>query len=410
MPTARDRVRFGANYTPSQGWFHSWLDFRVDDARRDFEDLASIGLDHVRVFPLWPVIQPNRGLIRQRGIDDLTALIDAAAEFDLDVAVDLLQGHLSSHDFLPSWITTWHRASLFTDPAAREGIADYVASVSRAVAARPNVFAITLGNEVNNLWPSNPTTIEQSHQWAADLVDVVRANAPDVLALHSLYDDAWYSPDHPFSPVSATDLGDLTTVHSWVFNGVSAIDGPLGPATTSHAAYLVELADAMAPDPSRRVWLQEVGAPLPDVPVAAAAEFVERTVASVIDHPGLFGITWWCSHDVDRALLDFPEREYDLGLFTTDHQAKPVARALADCIAAQRESIEPSPERVAIVAPHDLRADLHRRGETAPGSQFHERWVNASSARSAAIVLPTHAHDTQHLAARSITRVADEPR
>ncbi|MFG1710532.1 hypothetical protein ACFLIM_45935 [Nonomuraea sp. M3C6] len=67
------------------------------------------------------------------------------------------------------------------------------------------------------------------------------------------------------------ELGDLTTVHSWVFNGVSALDGPLGPATVTHADYLVELAAATSEDPARPVWLQEVGAPGPDIPEAFTA-------------------------------------------------------------------------------------------------------------------------------------------
>ncbi|HEY0473708.1 MAG TPA: glycosyl hydrolase, partial [Kribbella sp.] len=150
--------RFGANYVPSSGWFYSWLDYDGAAVRRDFADLAGLGLDHVRVFPIWPWIQPNRAIIRERAIDDLLDLIDAAAEHGLSVAVDLIQGHLSSFDFLPSWVLTWHRRSLFEDPAVRDGLTSYVDAVARAVATRPNVFAITLGNEVNNLWPDSSTT------------------------------------------------------------------------------------------------------------------------------------------------------------------------------------------------------------------------------------------------------------
>ncbi|MFC7614533.1 hypothetical protein ACFQV2_14365 [Actinokineospora soli] len=171
-------LRLGANYVPSTGWFYGWLDFDPDATRRDLADLAGIGLDHVRVFPIWPWVQPNRGLVRLRAVDDLLTLIDIAAEFDLGVAVDLLQGHLSSFDFLPSWVLTWHQRSLFTDATARAGVADYAARLSAAVASRSNVFAITLGNEVNNLWPSNATTPDASHTWARDLIDVVRAAAP----------------------------------------------------------------------------------------------------------------------------------------------------------------------------------------------------------------------------------------
>src|SRR3546814_7040095 len=90
-------TRFGVNYTPSRGWFHSWLDFRTDDARRDLEAVASLGVDHIRIFPLWPLVQPNRGLIRDRALADVVALVDVAAEHGLEVNVDLLQGRSEEH-------------------------------------------------------------------------------------------------------------------------------------------------------------------------------------------------------------------------------------------------------------------------------------------------------------------------
>ncbi|NBE93480.1 glycosyl hydrolase [Nonomuraea sp. KC401] len=397
-------LRFGANYVPSSGWFYGWLDQPADAARRDFEDLAGIGLDHVRVFPVWPWIQPNRTLIRRRGIDDLLAVIDAAAEFGLSVAVDLLQGHLSSFDFLPSWVLTWHRRGLFTDPDVRAGLVTYVDTLTREIATRDNVFAVTLGNEVNNLYPANPTTFGDSRNWAAELLGTARAAAPGLLTLHSLYDATWYDPEHPFHPADNVDLGDLTTVHSWVFNGVSAIDGPLGPATVTHADYLVELAAATSPDPCRPVWLQEVGVPRPDVPEPDAPAFVSRLLEAVTPNPALWGVTWWCSHDLDRSLADFPEREYDLGLFTVDHQPKPAARELA---AAVKERRDRAARRRALVCDVDLRAEPERRAEVAPGSAFHAAWVRLRQDGPLAIVTAARAADPADLAARGIDTVLD---
>ncbi|GAA1140008.1 cellulase family glycosylhydrolase [Kribbella jejuensis] len=371
--------RFGANYVPSAGWFYSWLDYDGDAVRRDFADLAGMGLDHVRVFPVWPWIQPNRAIIRERAIADLLDTIDAAAEHGLTVAVDLIQGHLSSFDFLPSWMLTWHKSSVFEDRTVRDGLTAYVDTVARAVATKPNVFAITLGNEVNNLWPDSSTTPEASTAWAQELLATLKKAAPEVLALHSIFDDAWYASDHPFHPADAVDLGDLTTVHSWVFNGVSRVDGPLGPATLTHADYLIELARSLAPE--RPVWLQEVGVPGPDIPVELQAEFTRRTVSNVLTNPALYGVTWWSSHDIDRRLLDFPDREYDLGLFTVDHQRKPAAQALSELIADVRLNGVPQKTPVTtLTAPINLRTQPERRAEVAPGSEFHLQWVTARAA------------------------------
>ncbi|MEU8223874.1 glycosyl hydrolase [Kribbella sp. NPDC048915] len=378
---------FGANYVPSAGWFYSWLDYDGAAVRRDFADLAGLGLDHVRVFPIWPWIQPNRAILRERAIADLLDTVDAAAEHGLTVAVDLIQGHLSSFDFLPSWVLTWHKSSLFEDGTVRDGLTAYVDTVARAVAAMPNVFAITLGNEVNNLWPDSSTTPQASTAWAQELLATVRTAAPDVLALHSVFDDAWYKGDHPFHPADAVDLGDLTTVHSWVFNGVSRVDGPLGPATLTHADYLIELAKSLAPE--RPVWLQEIGVPGPDIPVDLQAEFTRRTVEHVLPNPQLYGVTWWSSHDIDRRLLDFPDREYDLGLFTVDHERKPAAQALADVIAdVKANGVPQQPAATTLTAPINLRTQPERRAEVAPGSEFHLHWVEARANGPVRIELP----------------------
>jgi len=405
-PTAAGR-RFGANYVPSAGWFYSWLDFRPDEVRRDLADLAGLGLDHVRIFPVWPWVQPNRGLIRQQAVDDVLATIDIAAEVGLDVAVDLVQGHLSSFDFLPSWVLTWHQRSVFADEVVRDGIRDYVSTLSAAVSTRPNVFALTLGNEVNNLWPSNPTTFDASHAWAAELLDAARTAAPHLLCLLSLFDDALYAPDHPFHPADVVTLGDLSTVHSWVFNGVARIDGPLGPATVSHADYLVELAAAYADDPARPVWLQEVGAPLPEIGATQVHDFVTGTVRSAAQNPALWGVTWWCSHDVDRRLLDFPEREFDLGLFTTDHRRKPVAEAFAEAVAEARSTPAVAGRRPGLVCPVDLVREPGRRAEVAPGSPFHLAWVEHRDRGPVAIVPAVRAGDPGYLAGRGVDTLLD---
>ena len=117
-------LRFGVNYTPRHGWFHAWHDFDPGRAREDLDRIAGLGLDHVRVFHLWPLLQPNRTLIRGAAVDQLVQLVDLAAEAGLDVLVDGVQGHLSSFDFYPEWTRSWHHRNVFTDPEAIEAQAE----------------------------------------------------------------------------------------------------------------------------------------------------------------------------------------------------------------------------------------------------------------------------------------------
>ncbi|MFC5805156.1 glycoside hydrolase 5 family protein [Streptomyces formicae] len=405
-------VRFGANYTPSQGWFHHWLDFDLDAVRADLDSIAALGLDHIRVFPLWPVFQPNRTLIRPRAVEQLVQLADAAAERGLDVNVDGLQGHLSSFDFLPAWTQTWHRRNIFSDPDVVSGQAAYLRTLAAALADRPNFIGMTIGNEVNQ-FSSGPhpdpdrITPEQAERWLVRLLDACEEGAPGKLHLHAEYDAAWYQDDQPFTPAHSARLGALTAVHSWVFNGTAQRHGRTGTATEHHAAYLIELSKAWAEDPHRPVWLQEVGAPAPLIPAEHAGTFTEATVAGALDCQDLWGVTWWCSHDVSRSLADFPELEYSLGLMTSDREVKPAGKTIARIVEEQRaRPCRPAPRTTALVVDAGDDGTAPGRSVCAPGGAVFEAFarLTADGARPA-VVLASRAHDAGHLAARGITEV-----
>ncbi|GAA2574319.1 cellulase family glycosylhydrolase [Winogradskya consettensis] len=376
-------MRFGVNYTPSTGWFHSWLDFEPDDVRRDFAAIASLGVDHVRVLPLWPLIQPNRGLIRPRGLRDVVTVVDIAAEFGLDVNVDALQGHLSSFDFVPSWLESWHRRNMFTDPEVVDSTADYVKALAEAVADRPNLLGFTLGNEVNQFAAAphptpHPITPAEGDAWLSRLIGAAREGLgnSNALVTHAMYDAAWYDDTQPFGPRHAVDHGDATIVHSWVFNGTAQAYGGLGAGSVRHAEYLTRLAAAWHTDPARPVWLQEVGAPTNVMDVQDTPDFLERTLRHVAKIEGLYGITWWCSHDVSRSLLDFPALEYDLGLFTADGTIKPTGERFKAMIA---ELAKAAPEPVTETLVLDDTVPGYRV-TTSPSGDFSRAWLAATPA------------------------------
>ncbi|NSC25296.1 glycosyl hydrolase, partial [Streptomyces albus subsp. chlorinus] len=183
-------------------------------------------------------------------------------------------------------------------------------------------------------------------------------------------------------------------------------------ATEHHAAYLVELSKAWALEPHRPVWLQEVGAPQPHIPADRAAAFTRATVEAALDCPDVWGVTWWCSHDVPRRLADFPELEYSLGLFTEDQRPKPAARALAEVARDRRAAPRPAAPRTTalVLDAHPEGPESHAEGTRpgrsvcAPGGSFFEAFarLTARGARPA-VVLAERADDAQHLTARGIT-------
>ncbi|WP_216639472.1 glycosyl hydrolase [Brachybacterium sp. P6-10-X1] len=335
----------GANYTPRQGWFHSWGSFEPSPVQEDLAQIAQLGLDHVRIFPLWPVLQPSRTLISPTAVDDVLRVVDLAGEEGLDISVDLLQGHLSSFDFLPAWISTWHRRNLFTDPDVVAAQHELARVLGTELARRPHVTGMTLGNEIGQFAVSyhpdrHPTTSEQATEWTRALLETVDHHLPDRRHHHSFDDTLWFKDDHPFTPADAVTLGASTTVHSWVFTGAGQTFGEGHPALALYGRYLVEVADLWrrelgAPE-DRRIWLQEIGAPTPWVDAEHAPQFADTSIRAAVAHPAVEAVTWWCSHDVSRGLGDFPEVEYSLGLFDEHGRTKPIGEAIGSLIAELR--------------------------------------------------------------------------
>lgn len=403
--------RFGVNYVPRQGWFYSWLEPSWDEVRRDLEAIASLGLDHVRVFPFWPVLQPNRTLIRPRALDDVRQVVRIAGEAGLDASVDVIQGHMSSYDFVPAWLTSWHATNMFTDPGAVRAQADLARALHDALADLPNYLGLTLGNEVNQFsGDPHPTpmraTPAQAETWIRTLLDAVPADG-DRLRLHAEYDAVWYLDDHPFLPTHASRLGDVTAIHSWIFNGTAQRYGGMSAESLRHGEYLTELSRAFATDPARPVWLQEIGAPLNCLDEADAPAFCERAVRHAADSPALWGVTWWCSHDVDRSLADFPDLEYSLGLFDAEGRVKPIGRAFAEVAAEVRaRAAAPAARAEAVVVDVDADDVPLRRGDLAPGGAVFEEWMAlARDGRRPTVVTSRSAADDADLAARGVGAV-----
>ena len=400
-------MRFGVNYTPRAGWFHAWLDLDLDEVRRDFQAVAELDADHIRLFPLWHLVQPNRGLIRPAALAQIGAVVDVAAEFGLDVNVDALQGHLSSFDFLPAWVTTWHERNIFTDPVALAGQEAYLRALGGMLRGRPNVLGLTLGNEVNQFAAQphphpHPIDHEQADAWLARLIGVARDSAPGLIT-HAAYDATWYDERQPFLPRHAAEHGDETVVHSWVFNGAAQRHGGLGAGSVRHAEYLAQLAAAWHALADRPVWLQEVGVPVTVVDRADAADFLEQTVRHAADIPSLSAITWWCSHDVARSMLDFPPVEYDLGLIDEDGRIKPTGRRFAELARELRHAARPAASPVGLV----LDDSGVYRADCAPGGAFFESWVRVAerNGRGPQVVLRSRLDDTALLAARGVETI-----
>lgn len=140
-------------------------------------------------------------------------------------------------------------------------------------------------------------------------------------------------------------------------------------------------------------------------------------MANALDCPDVWGVTWWCSHDVSRSLADFPELEYSLGLLTNDRQVKPAGKSIARIVEEWRgRTYRPAPRTTALVVDigDDETADYPvgdgerapARSTCRPGGAFFEAFARLTEAGARpTAVLASRAEDREHLAARHITEV-----
>ncbi|MFI0780479.1 hypothetical protein [Streptomyces sp. NPDC021212] len=146
-----------------------------------------------------------------------------------------------------------------------------------------------------------------------------------------------------------------------------------------------------------------VGAPLNHLTEDQASDFLEQTVRAAADSEALWGITWWCSHDVDRRLGDFPDLEHSLGLIGADGAVKPIGERFAALAAELRGRPRPSPRREAVVVPVDGQDVPVSRAELSPGGGVFETWMRrARTGARPALVTSTSAADPGALSARGM--------
>ena len=406
-------MKFGVNYTPSHGWFHAWLDPDWDGIDNDLKQISELGMDHVRIFPIWPYLQPNRTWINKKGVADVRRMVHIAGEHGLDAYVDVFPGHLSSFDFLPSWLVTWHAGNMFTDADAVAAERELLKTMTDELSKEPAFKGLTLGNEVNQLSDRpHPTkmsaTSQQIDAWLNALLPAVAGEGHN--ALYSVNDGTWFIDGHPFTPVQSATKGDMTVIHSWVFNGIAQGYGATSEECSSYALYLAELAKAFGKDSERPVWLQEVGAPENVLETDYTPEFCRKTVERAMDCRNLWGVTWWCSHDVPASMEDFPFFEHSLGLFDEQGQLKPIGRTFGELAAQYRSALPAQPKTVAVVVDVDEAGNPVNRSALGPGGSVCDLWMKLQVAGQRPTIITSQvAADQAELARRGILELhADE--
>jgi hypothetical protein len=168
---------------------------------------------------------------------------------------------------------------------------------------------------------------------------------------------------------------------------------------------MVELARAYQASDQRAVWVQEVGTSSEWMPEAYISEYATTLLANAAACQNVWGFTWWCSHDIDRAMKGFLSLEYTLGVLDQQNRVKPLGTTLSTLAEQWRKNPPAVISRsVALVIPDK---GLSKKGDAADWSIAKQYMDLVSRGRRPAIVLESRAGDKAYLKSRGIEELIE---
>ncbi len=400
---SRRRVRFGVNYVPTKNWWYSWGDWDRDSIRRDLADIAALEADHIRIQLLWPVFQPNAAAVRSEPIEHLGMLLDDADAAELDVEVTVLDGQLSGFLFVPPFLIDnqdGRIGNFIVDPRLIDAQKRLFSALAQRIGGHRRFLGFDIANEI--YWFTQPLKVEYTPQqgdaWMESLLSDCERLAPGKLHVNGV--DKWpYEAGRAqgFTRAALTRAGAASCVHPWAgFGPIYKTYGPLSAAAEHYAEFLLQYMQAFSPHGTRTLWIEEDGCSKQWMNEALIPQWAQASIRNAASCAHVFGITWWCSHDVNRRFTGFNALEYDLGLYTNDRKIKPLGRAFREVIRefdAHPPAVLPRPEALVISADRGSDDLLARY------MQLIERGARPQ------IVLRSRAGERAYLAQRGIRRL-----
>lgn len=155
----------GVNYWPRKKAMYWWKDFDRAETAAEFDEIAALGLQVVRIFLLWEDFQPSPGHVSERALSDLGLTLDAALAAGLRVMPTFFTGHMSGINWWPRWAlldeddangiprmtdgayTTRLGRDPYTDPLMLSAQRTQIAAVCGRFGEHPAIFAWDLSNE-----------------------------------------------------------------------------------------------------------------------------------------------------------------------------------------------------------------------------------------------------------------------
>lgn len=323
-----DQHRFGVNYTPSHNWWFCWNDWDTDPIKKDLDQLASLGLDHLRIFPIWPFFQPNATYVSSAHLDRLNQLLTLMGERNMDAVVTIFTGQLSGQYFLPPFAKS--KDHFYTDPQMWSAQELMIKETAKVLRAHENIIGFDFGNEMQSCWQDTQTV---GDAWMKKMFALMNAELPKGLHVNGAGPDPWFDPN-TFSPEAMASY-PLPVMHAYPhWSGALRYGGPMDPPSTKLLTAFAALIRSYARNPQKPVWAAEYNTCIESMPEKQQAQWLETATLGAIES-GVCWFSFWDSYDTNRK-FKFASLEYSLGLFTNDRRLKEQGRVYKELAAAYR--------------------------------------------------------------------------
>ena len=404
------KIRFGVNYIPSKNWLHSWMDWDEKSVEEDLLACKVIGIDHIRAHVIWPYFQVDQYVINKQAFRNLESFRKICEKVGMDFCLTVFTGWMSGLYLLPSWLQNIGKCGfgegIFNNEEIIKGEKYFIKELTAVVGDSPNFLGYDLGNELSCLARNDKfLTIKDADKWNTDMLNYCEELVPN--KLHNNGDDhqPWLTNQY-FSKEVLANTGAITPLHCYaLFTGALGRFGRDSIESIHLAPFMQEIAQAYSKDPNnRKYWVQEFGT----VSVKLDEEifdFMRKSIDAMYTQNNLWGITWWCSHNISKEHTSFNAKEYELGLFDNNNKITESGKMFYDMVKKYNENpVMPKARTSAII--WDNFEYLNNPLDVA--WQNGKRYADCiRQGIYPAIILPEKANDVEYLKSRNITDVLD---
>lgn len=363
----KSRFLTGVNYWPRRKAMYWWSSFDPSEVADEFDVIASLGMDVVRIFLLWDDWQETPDTVSPARMANLGTVCDLAAERGLGLDVTFFTGHMSGPNWAPDWlldskapppsphvrqvvsrgkVVDSSYRNMFHDPTALSAERLLISTVVGEFADHDAIWMWNLGNEPDLF--AHPESAEAGRRWVSEMSDLTRSldpNHPVTTGLHvaSLLEDNGLRVDQVFAESDMAVMHGYPMYIPWARHDLDPDFVPYLCALTSTLSGTPCLAEewggCTAPDggPSTTWKWTSYGSPRTQYMAGeeAMAGYVSQTLPRLVD-VGAIGAFLWCFADYSPDLWDRPpcdaggaKHERHFGLVRPDGTLKPHAEALA---------------------------------------------------------------------------------